>query len=281
MVKIMIDSASDMTQKEADALGMILVPIEVQIDGELYMDGVDLSSSEFYDKLVQAKELPHTSLINEYRWHEAFEKATANGDDVVVIVLSSKLSGTLKCAQDAAKDFEGKVYVVDSLSATLSERLLGEYALRLSKEGLGAKEIAEKLEAKKGKLHAYAMIDTLKYLKMGGRISATTAFFGELLGIKPIIGLVDGKVEVIGKEKGAKKASIALKKIVEKDGGIDLSLPHGILWTGNDTTLRDKFIEDYNELWNGDLEIQKHMMSSTVGTHVGPGGFGLAYFENE
>lgn len=280
MVKIMIDSGSDMTQKEADELGMLFVPIEVQIDGELYMDGFDLTPSEFYEKLVHAKEFPHTSLINEYRWHEAFEKATANGDEVVAIVLSSGLSGTFKCAQDAAKDFGGKVIAVDSMSATLGQRLLGEYALRLSKEGLSAKEIAEKLEEKKGKLHAYAMIDNLKYLKMGGRISATTAFFGELLGIKPIIGIVNGKVEVLGKEKGAKKASLALKNIVEKDGGIDLSLPHGILWTGNDTTLRDKFIEERNELWNGDLNIQRHMMGSTVGAHIGPGGFGLAYFEN-
>ena len=131
MVKIMIDSGSDMSQKEAEELGMLFVPIEVQFEDEQFMDGVDLLPNEFYDKLVQAKELPHTSLINEFRWHEAFEKATADGDEIVVIVLSSELSGTFKCAQDAAKDFVGKVFVVDGLNATLGERLLGEYALRL------------------------------------------------------------------------------------------------------------------------------------------------------
>ena len=146
MVKLVIDSGSDISKKEADELGIIMVPIEVHFGDEDFMDGVDLLPAEFYEKLVQAKELPQTSLINEYRWHEVFEEATKNGDEVVAVVLSSKLSGTLKCAQDAAKDFEGKVYVVDSLNATLGERVLGEYALRLIKEGMSAKEIAEKLE---------------------------------------------------------------------------------------------------------------------------------------
>ena len=277
MVKLVIDSGSDISAKEAEKLGIVMVPIEVQFEDEQFMDGVDLLPAEFYEKLVQAKELPHTSLINEFRWHEVFENATANGDEVVAVVLSSRLSGTFKCAQDAAKDFEGKVFVVDSLSATLGERLLGQYALKLIKEGKSAKEIAEMLEEKKNKLHVYAMIDTLKYLKKGGRISATTAFFGELLGIKPVAGLVDGEVKVLGKEKGAKKANAALKSMIEKTE-IDLEMPYGVLWTGNDTTLRDKFVEDCSGIWNNE-EVQKHMMGCTIGTHIGPGAFGFGYFE--
>lgn len=280
MVKIMIDSGSDISAKEAEELGIIMVPIEVQFEDGEYLDGLDLLPAEFYEKLAQSKNIPHTSLINEFRWHEAYEKATANGDEVVAIVLSSKISGTFKCAQDAAKDFEGKVYVVDSLSATLGQRVLSQYALRLVNEGKSAKEVAEKLEEKISKLHVYAMIDTLKYLKKGGRISATTAFFGELLGIKPIAGLIDGEVKVVGKEKGSKKANLALKSLVEKSGGIDFSMPYGILWTGNDTTLRDNFVEDAAELWSGDsADIQQHMMGCTIGTHIGPGAFGIVYFE--
>lgn len=277
MVKIMIDSGSDISAKEAEELGIIMVPIEVQFEDGEYLDGVDLLPAEFYEKLAQSKNIPHTSLINEFRWHEAYEKATVNGDDVVAIVLSSKISGTFKCAQDAAKDFEGKVYVVDSLSATLGQRVLSQYALRLVNEGKSAKEVAEKLEEKTSKLHVYAMIDTLKYLKKGGRISATTAFFGELLGIKPIAGLIDGEVKVLGKEKGAKKANAALKSMVEKTE-IDLDMPYGVLWTGNDTALRDKFIEDCSSIWNN-ADIQKHMMGCTIGTHIGPGAFGFVYFE--
>ena len=280
MIKLMIDSGSDITAKEAKELGIIMLPIEVQFSDEQYYDGVDLLPSEFYEKLVQAKELPHTSLINEYRWHEAYEKATSNGDEVVAIVLSSKLSGTFKCAKDAAKDFEGKVHVVDSMNATLGQRLLAQYALRLIDEGKTAQEIVDLIEEKKPKLHIYAMIDTLKYLKKGGRISATTAFFGELLGIKPIAAMIDGEVKVIGKEKGSKKSNLTLKSHVEKTGGIDFSMPYGILWTGNDTTLRDKFIKDCSSLWSEDSDkIQMHMMGCTIGTHIGPGTFGIVYFE--
>ena len=279
MIKLITDSGSDISEKQAEEYGIMMVPIEVQFKDEQYLDGVDLLPTEFYDKLVISKELPQTSLINEYRWHEAFEKATENGDDVVVIVLSSQLSGTYKCACDAAKDFNGKVYVVDGLSATLGQRLLCQYALRLIKEGKKASEIAEMLEEKKQKLHIYAMIDTLKYLKKGGRISATTAFFGEMLGIKPIVTVNNGKVEVIGKEKGHKKANQTLINLVQKTG-IDFSMPYGILWAGNDTTLRDNFIEAAKDLWSEDSDnIQTHMMGCTIGTHIGPGAFGIVYFE--
>ena len=279
-VKIIVDSGSDISKQQADEMGVTLLPIEVQFGDEQYYDGVDLLPSEFYEKLATSKDLPHTSLINEFRWHEAFEEATKNGDEVVAIVLSSGLSGTYNCACEAAKDFNGKVFVVDSLSATLGERLLCQYALRLAKEGKTASEIAIMLDGKKSKLHIYAMIDTLKYLKLGGRISATTAFFGELLAIKPIIAVQNGKVEVIGKEKGIKKVFNTLRSHVEKHGGIDFSMPYGMLWTGNDTTSLQKFIETNADLWSENSDtIQQHMLGSTIGTHIGPGAVGIVFFE--
>ncbi len=280
MVKLIIDSGSDISQKEAEELGIIVVPIEVQFEDGEYLDGVTLLPDEFYEKLTKCKELPHTSLINEYRWNEAFEAATKDGSDAVAVVLSSKLSGTYKAAVDAAAKYNGKVQVVDSLSATLGERVLGIYALNLIKEGKSAIEIAAALEEKKTKLHVYAMIDTLKYLKKGGRISATTAFFGELLSIKPIAGVIDGEVKVLGKEKGIKKASQAIENLVNKNGGIDFSMPYGTLWTGNDKSLLEKFIEEKSSLWSEDSQnIAQHIMGCTIGTHIGPGAFGIVFFE--
>ena len=280
MVKIIVDSGSDITKAQADEMGIVMVPIEVQFGDEVFMDGVDLMPSEFYDKLVQSKDIPTTSLINEYRWTEVFEDATKNGDEVVTVVLSSKISGTYNCAKEAASKFDGKVFVVDSLSATLGERVLVQYALKLVEAGKFAKEIFEELDEKKNKLHVYAMIDTLKYLKKGGRISSTTAFFGELLAIKPIAGIVDGEVKMLGKEKGMKNVHKTMCGFVEKDGGIDYSLPYGLLWTGNDKTLLDKFVVNCNNLWCEDSEtIQQHMMGCTIGTHIGPGAFGIVYFE--
>ena len=280
MVKIITDSGSDINLKEAKELGIVLAPIEIQFGNEQYLDGDTLLPNDFYNKLETCSELPKTSLVNEYRWTEYFEKEVNEGNEVIAIILSSKLSGTYKCAVDASSKFDGKVKVVDGLSATLGQRLLCLYALRLSSEGKTAEEIANKLNEKKNKLHIYAGIDTLKYLKMGGRISSATAFFGEILSIKPIIGVIDGEVKVIGKEKGIKKSCITLKALVDKTGGIDFTMPYGLLWSGNDRTNLDKFIQNSLSLWSENSEeIPQYILGSTIGSHIGPGAFGIVYFE--
>ncbi|MBQ8424618.1 MAG: DegV family protein [Clostridia bacterium] len=279
MVKIIIDSGSDISKKEAEELGIILAPIEVQFGEEQYFDGDTLLPSEFYEKLEKSNELPKTSLVNEFRWTELFEKEINNGNDVVAIILSSKISGTYKCACDASTKFNGKVKVVDSLSATLGQRLLCKYAIRLSSENKTAEEIANLLNEKKNKLHIYAAIDTLKYLKMGGRISSATAFFGEILSIKPLISVVDGEVKVIGKEKGIKKSCIAIKKLIENHN-FDFSMPYGLLWSGNNRTNLDKFIQFNSSIWTeNNEEISQHILGSTIGSHIGPGAFGFVFFE--
>lgn len=253
------------------------MPIQVRLDEEEYFDGVDLLPKEFYEKLVSSKEMPQTSLINSYRWNEAFENSTKNGDEVVVITLSSKISGTYEAAVDASKNFNGKVVVVDSLNATLGERLLGLYALELAKQNLSANEIAEKLNEKKLKIKLYAVIDTLKYLKKGGRISATTAFFGEMLSIKPIISVIDGKVEVIGKAKGNKKGNQYLISKVDEVGGIDFDMPYGLLYSGNEKSNIEKFKAECEYLF-ANIKPNSFCLGCTIGTHIGPGAVGIAFF---
>ena len=131
-VKILIDSASDISQQEAKELGVSVIPLLVTIGDKDYLDGVDLSKDEFYNILTNSKELPKTSQINPFRFEEEFEKMTANGDEVICITLSSKLSGTSASAKNAAERFNGKVYVVDSNNVAIGERLLLMYALRFS-----------------------------------------------------------------------------------------------------------------------------------------------------
>lgn len=276
-VKIMIDSASDITKEEAEELGFLFMPIQVRLGEEEYFDGVDLLPTEFYEKLVTIKDMPQTSLINSYRWNEAFEQATKSGDEVVAITLSSKISGTFEAAVEASKNFNGKVIVVDSLNAALGERLLGLFALELSKQGLSASEIAEKLNEKKTNIRLFAVIDTLKYLKKGGRISAATAFFGEMLSIKPIIGVIDGKVEVIGKAKGNKKGNQYLISKVDEVGGIDFDMPYGLLYSGNDKTNINKFTDDCEYLF-ANIKPNSYCLGCTIGTHIGPGAVGIAFF---
>ncbi len=180
-VKILVDSASDVDLEEAKKLGVELIPMKITFEDGDYSDGVDLSHEKFFEKLIESAELPRTSLINEYRFTEAFKELTADGSEVVAIMLSSKLSGTYKNAMKAAEAFKGKVWVVDSLNASAGERLLVECALRLREAGKSAEEIASELNSQKHRILILAVLDTLLYLKKGGRISALTAFAGTML----------------------------------------------------------------------------------------------------
>ena len=276
-VKIMIDSASDINEVEAKELGFLFIPIQVMLEDEEYLDGVNLLPETFFDKLPTCKTLPRTSLINSFRWDDEFEKTTKDGDDVVVITLSSKISGTYEAAVKSAEKFDGKIQVVDSLNAALGERLLGLYALELAKQKLSAKEIADKLNEQKNNVRIFAVIDTLEYLKKGGRISATTAFFGKMLAIKPVIGVINGKVEVIGSAKGNKKGNLYLNSTVEESGKINFDMPFGLLYSGNDKTNIEKYKISCAYLFEGRTP-DTYPMGCTIGTHVGPGAVGIAYF---
>ena len=152
MIKILIDSASDIERDEAQKMGLSMIPMEIGFGGETFLDGVDLSHEQFFEKLIESDALPKTSQINEYRWGEAFENMTKSGDQVIAITISSKLSGTFACAKKAARRFAGKVFVVDSLNAAAGERILGEYALRLLKDGRSAEAVVMELDEKKKKI---------------------------------------------------------------------------------------------------------------------------------
>ena len=192
MIKLMVDSAADIGQQEAKKMGIVMIPMLITIGEEEYYDGVNLSPQEFYEKLIESDVLPKTSLINTFRFEEEFAKQTANGEDLIVITISSELSGTYESACRAAEKFNGKVHVVDSLNACIGERLLCEYALRLIEQGKSVEEVLAELEENKSKIHVMALLGTLEYLKKGGRISSAVAFAGELIALKPVVGLVDG-----------------------------------------------------------------------------------------
>ena len=279
-VKLIIDSASDISQEEATKLGVTMLPMGVRFNEEEFLDGVNLTPMQFYDKLIENSDLPKTSQINPYTFEEEYEKLTSNGNEVVVITISSKLSGTYRSALEAAKNYKDKVFVVDSLNACIGERLLCQYAMKLISEGLSASQIAIKLDEVKGKINLMAMLNTLKYLKKGGRISAMTALAGEVFSIKPVIGEINGEVKMIGKAMGSKKGNNLLSSLVEKKGGIDFDMPYGVVWSGNDDTLLKKYVVDSAYLWEGHTDsVPAYMIGSTIGTHVGPGAIGVAFFE--
>lgn len=277
-IKLMVDSAADIGAQEAKELGILMIPMIISFDGEDYFDGVDLSPIQFYEKLLKSDVLPKTAQVTPFRFEEAFKKATENGDELIAITISSKLSGTYEGAKQAAEKFGGKVFVVDSLSATVGERLLCQYALQLIGKGLSAKAVFENLERAKKKLCVMGVLETLEYLKKGGRISSAVAFVGGVLNLKPVVKVVNGEVKMIGKARGQKKGGELMNGLI-KEGGVDFSMPYGVLWTGLEEDIATKYIEESADIWEGRTEIPKYIMGSTIGTHVGPGVFGIAYFE--
>ena len=278
-VKLVIESSSDIDFEEAKKQGITMIPIPITFGEEEYLDGVNLTRQEFYEKLVKCADLPKTSMINHFQFEEVFAKHVADGDEVIAIVLSSGLSGTCNSTKIAAGKFPDKVFVVDSLSATAGIKILIEYALRLIDEGKTAKEIFEILEEKKNKVQIRAMVDTLKFLKKGGRVSPFVAFAGELMGIKPMIAVIDGKVEVIGKVLGLKKALNFINNEIEKVGGIDFDMPFYVIYSGNDQTKVNNYIESNANLWSCGLEkVRRNCIGATIATHVGPGAIGIVFF---
>ena len=282
MVKILVDSASDVTEEEAKNLGISMLPMEITFGDETFLDGVNLSHERFFEMLIESADLPKTSQINEFRFNEEFEKLTSDGSELVVITLSSKLSGTYNCARNAAKNYAGKVFVVDSLQATIGIRILCEYAIRLVKENRSAKDIAKLLDDKKAKIKLMAVLGTLKYLKKGGRISSLVAFAGEMLSIKPVVSVVNGEVKLVGKAMGSKKGNNLLTQLVEKSGGIDFSMPYALAYSGLSSEYLNKYLKDSKPLWEEYIDkienIPSYMIGSTIGTHVGPGAVAVAFF---
>lgn len=279
MVKIVIDSASDISKTEAEKLGIVMLPMLISIGEEEYLDGETLLPAEFYEKLIESDVMPKTSQITPFRFEEVFEELTKNGDEVLAITISSKFSGTYAGAVQAAAKFGGKVRVVDSMNACIGERLLCQYALRLLAEGKGLDEAADELEKAKKKIHVMAMLGTLEYLKKGGRISSAVAFAGELLSLKPVVAVVEGEVKLVGKAMGSKKGNNLLNRLVSEKG-IDFSMPLGVVWSGLNDALLQKYVKDSAALWEGQTEnLPAYILGATIGTHIGPGAIGVAFFE--
>lgn len=282
MIKLLIDSASDIEQAEAQAMGIEMLPMEIQFGKESYFDGVNLSHRQFFEKLVESSDFPKTAQINEYRWGEAFAKLTGQGDKVIAITLSSKLSGTYTCAKNAAKGFGGKVTVIDSLNASTGERLLCLYALRLLAAHADADEIVRGLNEMKRKIRVIAVVDTLKYLRKGGRISGVAALAGEMLSVKPVVSVIDGEVKLVGKAIGSKRSNNLLIRLVQDCGGIDFSMPYGLMYSGLSDAYLKKYLCDSESLWKGHIEdperIPSYLIGSTIGSHIGPNAIGVAFF---
>lgn len=279
---IITDSGSDILQTEAAELGIEVLPLSTVFKNESLRDGVDIDHVEFFNRLIESDELPTTSQVTPHAYSEAYSKALANGDEILCITLSSVLSGCFQSAFIAQQErSHAPIYLVDSLNATLGQRLLVLHACNLRDAGKSGAEIADELELMKHRIRLVALLDTLEYLKKGGRISAAAAAAGALLSIKPAISIKNGAIEVLGKARGSKNGNNLLIKEINKTNGINFDLPYCLAYSGLDDALLKKYVKDSAHLYVGiDPDtIPVHTIGSTIGTHIGPGAIALAFFE--
>lgn len=278
-IHIITDSASDIV--EGKRPGLTVLPMTITFGETAYLDGVDLTHHEFYEKLVEGDELPVTSQITPFAFQEAIEGCQERGEAVIVITMSGKLSGTNQSARSAAQGNEN-VWVVDSENVTVGERILVEYALRRRDAGASPEEIAEELERVKKRVRLVALLDTLEYLKKGGRVSAAAAFAGSLLQIKPVIAIQDGEVAILGKARGSRQANNLIAETVERAGGVDFRMPYFLGYTGLSDALVKKYAEDNAALWrSGTNVLPISTIGGTIGTHAGPGAVAVAWVAPE
>ena len=276
-VRIITDSGFDVP--DASDARLTVLPLSITFGDTTYADGVDLTNDRFFELLIESDELPKTSQATPYAYAQIFERVRAAGDEAVVITLSSGLSGTYQSAVTAAADYP-EVHVVDSKNVTIGQGILVQYALRLADEGRGAAEIASMVESARERLVLLALLDTLEYLRRGGRIPKSVGAIGELLSIKPVVGVRDGEVVMLGKARGSKNGRNLLHQEVEKNG-IDFGMPVLIGYSGLSDKLLRKYLEDNRVIWEDkvaeeDLPITS--VGATVGTHVGPNAIALAFF---
>ena len=275
MIRIIVDSSADYLKEDIDKKQMILASLNINLDGKMYLDGVDISRDQLYEWLMESKGFPKTSQPSPEVFLKHFKEAKEAGDDIICILLSSALSGTCQSAHLAKSmaDYDN-IYIVDSLSATHLIRFLGNKACQMRDAGASAKEIVETLEELKSRTKVIAAVDTLEYLCRGGRVSKAAAAIGNLANLKPIITVnPEGEVAVIAKCVGKNKSiSYILNAMQEYE--IDENYPiYSIYSYGveNCISLEAK-VENAGYLLHSRKQI-----GATIGCHVGPGAFGVLF----
>lgn len=281
MIKILVDSTCDISKHRAEKLDIEVIPLKVNFDGVIYEDGVDLTSEEFFNKLEKAGDkLPTTSQVNPSEFTSVFKKHIDNGDEILCLCVSSKLSGTLQSAfiakGDFIDDFE-KIQLVDSLCGSYALNLLIGEVCKKRDEGYSLMELKEYADNLAKRVRLYVTLDTLKYLVYGGRISKFTGKVGSALRINPILMLEDGMLVQAGKARGKK---LAYKVMVDKcKEDIDFNYPicfgHSHAHKGVQT-FKD-FCNEFIDVGSSDI----YEIGAVIGTHSGPGAVGIAYITKE
>lgn len=277
MIRILVDSASDYQLEEIKEKNMEFVPLQVNLAGKSYLDGINLGRNELFEIMERTGEFAKTSQPSPQTFAEIFEDAKEKGDEIICILLSSALSGTFQSAVLAKNIVEyDKIYLIDSCTGSYCNKIMADYAWKLAAEGTAAEAIVEKVEELKKRVKIIAALDTLEYLARGGRISKTVAAIGEVAKLKPMVTVTEeGHIVMSGKSLGINKAISSLVKQIQKEE-IDTDFPIYTLYaygTENCAKCEEK-------LKAAGYEITERMqIGATVGTHIGPEGVGIVYVQ--
>lgn len=272
MIRFLVDSGSDYDVQEAKEKGIYFAPLSITFGDETFQDGIDIDRKEFYDRLVNKDQFPKTSQPSPEIFLKYFNEAKENGDEVIGVMISSGISGTYQSAE-LAKKMCGydKIYLIDSLTAIYSIKIMVDYGIKLRDEGKSAQEIVDAICSLKGKIQVLLAVDTLDNLYKGGRLTKMEAGIGNFAKLKPIVSIPEGKVVMLKKCIGRKKAISGLAQLYN-EYEIDKDFPMYAVYTydENNMKLMKERLAKEGIIIDNDYE-----MGATIGTHVGAGAFGL------
>lgn len=282
-IAILADSSCDFTPERAQKAGFSVVPLQVTFeDGSVYRDGIDLTSEEFFKKLAASKQLPKTSQPTIETWMDAM-KQFADYDDIIVITVSGKVSGSLSGASMARRmlreeeEFRPNIHLIDSMTASGAVAGFALEAVRMVREGCRAQEILNRLLYLQNHLAVYFIFDSLEYLRKGGRIGKATALAGKVMGIKPLLTFFEGEPKNVDKVRGVQAGC---KKLVQ--GFLQRTADlHHVMVISSCAPERVEMITRMLQTHISDIAITYVEIGAVIGTYVGPGGIALVYEEKE
>lgn len=275
-VRIVTDSTADISREQADTLGIVVVPLTVFFGDEAYLDGVELDNAGFYRKLAASKDLPRTSQPSPASFQEAYTRLIEEGADGILSVhLSSKLSGTYQSARTARDTLPENtrkvpIEVIDSLSISVGMSHAIMRAAMEARDGLKLEEIKAHLLDELARTRILAVLDTLEYVKRGGRIGGARAMLGNMLSVKPVVSLKDGEVVPVEQPRTRSKAYARIAELLAKTGNIE----HVSIAESNDE-VGQQLAQAIKTTYKGELPIYR--LGAVLGTHTGPGTAAIAY----
>ena len=274
-IHIITDSTSEISQVQAQIFNIDVMPMTIIFGDETFIDGINLSNKEFYERMRASDKLPKTSLINSEAFLAEFKKFP-DEDDIIGIFISSELSGSLQSALIAKDSLPTKkIHIIDSLQVSFGLTAIVLYAIRLRDEGKSAQEIVDAVEEAKKRIALFAVIDDLKYLRLGGRLSSSSAFFGTIMHVKPLVQITEGKVLAVHKALGLHRAFAWLLEQYQ-NADVDTSMPRLFGHSDAVDTL-DRFQKYVSK--HSDFPLEGVFpIGPTVGVHAGPGAVGFCFF---